>query len=113
MKDSLSKFLELIIDNQKEVELKEKIEEVFKRELINRIEEEELDKEYIYINGHKYVKFIEISGSDKRPEIYLDVGRIVNIFNLGGEVSIRIDTPEYSIYKVEGTLEEVLNKLRD
>lgn len=98
-------------DKDKE-EVEEKLRNIFNRVLDNAIEEE-IDKKDIKINNHRFVKFREISNKDKISDIWIDTSKIITIFDYNGEVAIRIDSPEFFIYKVEGTVEEVLDKLRD
>ena len=105
-------FLSGIKKDKNKKEIEEKLRNIFNRVLDNAIEEE-IDKKDIKINNRRFVKFKEISNKDKISDIWIDTTKIITIFDYNGEVAIRIDAPEFFIYKVEGTVEEVLDKLRD
>ena len=102
-------FIEAIISDKED-----KIKEVMKKVMKNAIEEDrDREERVIEIGGRRFIKFREISDKEKRVDIYIDTTKIIGIFDYEGEVVIRIGTPEFFIYKVEGSIEEVLELVKD
>lgn len=108
-KEIAKEFIEALIS-----EKDDKIKEIMKKVMKNVIEEDtDREERVIEIGGRRFIKFREISDKEKRTDIYIDITKIIAIFDYEGEVVIRIDTPEFFIYKVEGSIEEVLELLKD
>lgn len=117
--DNLGKeFLEILLSGIKDEEkdkFKDSMKELFQKIIIKSINEEKSSetKESLSIGGNRFVKFIEISEEGKRPIIYIDTTMINSVICYNNTVAIRTNILSYPIYKVEGSLEEVLNKLED
>lgn len=129
LKDLEKEFLETFLSGIEEgynENIKESMNNLFKKILTESIKnvkdtnncEKSKDKipelkESTIIGNKSFVKFIEISEKGKKHTIYIDKSKILSIIEYDNKIAIRMDIPEYSIYFVEGTLEEVLEKLED
>lgn len=116
-KELAKELIEIFLSGMKrenEEELDKKLKDIADKLVDNLVDEANKEnKKDIKINNHRFVKFREISNKDKISDIWIDTSKIITIFDYNGEVAIRIDASEFFIYKVEGTVEEVLDKLRD
>ena len=105
---------EEIEERLKNEEIEERLKNIFNKVLDNVIEEEkETKKDEVIINNRRFVRFKEISNKNKISDIWIDTSKIITVFDYNREVAIRIEASEFFIYKVEGTIEEVLDKIKD
>ena len=113
-KELMDIFLSGMKKDRNNEEIEERLKNVFNKVLDNVIEEEkETKKDEVIINNRRFVRFKEISNKDKISDIWIDTSKIITVFDYNREVAIRIEASEFFIYKVEGTIEEVLDKIKD
>lgn len=67
--------------------------------------------DFIEFNRNRLVRFTEISEEGKEHIIYINTSSIKSVIEYEGTVIIRIDTPEFAVYRVKESLKEVLNRI--